>query len=666
MRRSRESLARFGFGVVLVAVVGILVTACTESDEEPFLVPTGEIVKGSGTLRGTLLFDGGPPTGEVIVYTLRDYVVECESQFTTIHPTGTFTEWDETRWSSTPGMKYLGGCVWVDQIELAGGSISWKFVTNKAWDNPADYTSVGQDNALTGATGTGGGDLTASVPAGDLYFLFLYEGTSPAAYAFLTEEEAPLTRPDESTGQFEVPDLPSGTYEIVVVAEGFLDYHVSVELGEDEDKELGQIEVFSATGVIRGKVAYSDNPDPLPKAFVEVLETGGTIAIAQDSTDAAGSFAIRGLTTGTYDLRISATGYVGELVADVEYVNGEEIELGTVTLSPGCSSAYDIIELLGEFNSWTASAPMTQIGACVWVDTVRVSVDSDPDSTYTMKFRTDGNWDSPLDYGTCTTQEEIHGLEGEVCGVSGEGTALAVKFPATGDYEFTFFEGTSTYRITILAQAEPGGITGTVVYEDDPAEIPATTVQLFRAGSPVPIGSTTVDEQGDYAFEDLAAGGYDLRLDAVGYQTGRVAGISVVEGETTAVEPIELILLSECVAATAIEIAAELTGWPSEGNGPHASLVGECQWAIQLPVDLSADDDSTFVFKFRTNEREGEDDYGSCVGSDFVYEFDGEAVTGQVCVVNGPIGNIKVKFPLTGNYLFYLDEQTRTFRIVLL
>jgi hypothetical protein len=668
MRSSKGTFSALRGSPLVLILACSLVISCTESDDEILLVPTGEVTVGSGVVSGTLTFDGAPPSSEATVLAIGAYVPSCNTNLSSIHMTGTINDWDTGTWNTTPGMHSLGGCVWFEEREFESGDIEWKWVTDKAWDTPPDYVSIGSDEALSGfVDATSGENIKASIPADGIYYLFLIESTDPAAYSILTEDEAPLDKSDLVIGEFEILDLPAGTYEIIVLAEGFLDFHLSgVVLGEDEAKDLGTLNVISATGVIRGQVGYSDNPGDPPRAFVEALPAGGSSVAASDSTDDSGTFEILGLQTGTYDLRVSAGGYLTRIEPGIEYVNGEETDAGTITLEPGCSTEFTLIEALGDFNNWTASAPMTEISPCVWVDTVRVATVGDTSTVLFMKFRTDGAWDSPQDFGTCTTQDEVHELEGDICRVSGEGTALAVEFPFSADYEFTLFEGTSTYRITALAEVEPGNIAGTVTYEDDPADPPTATVRYFRAGSSNQLGSVSTGAEGTFLIEELAAGLYDLQIVAAGYESFLVEDVDVTEGSTTDIGTVELVVLAECTPSMSIEISAELTGWPAEGEGPQASLVGDCQWAIVLPVDVSTDEDSTFVFRFRTNEREGEDDYGSCVGQDFVYEFQNGVVRDQVCVINGPVNNIKVKFPLTGNYVFVLDEQKRIFGIALL
>ena len=45
----------------------------------------------------------------------------------------------------------------------------------------------------------------------------------------------------------------------------------------------------------------------------------------------------------------------------IEFVNGEDTDAGTITLDPGCTSEFEIIEVLGDFNAWTPLGQMTEV-----------------------------------------------------------------------------------------------------------------------------------------------------------------------------------------------------------------------------------------------------------------------------------------------------------------
>ena len=81
-------------------------------------------------------------------------------------------------------------------------------------------------------------------------------------------------------------------------------------------------------------------------------------------------------------------------------------------------------------------------------------------------------------------------------------------------------------------------------------------------------------------------------------------------------------------------------------------------------MDISAEPDSIRFMKFRTDNAWG-DDYGSCLGENFVWEFTGTVLAEDICPV-GFSDALQVKFPASGDYRFELNEDELTFRIELL
>lgn len=650
------------FVLIAVAAGGFWLYGCEESDEGTLLDPPG----GSAQIQGEITFDGEGGTDRPVakIYALLGYDGLCSTEYSTIHPTGTFNGWNESIWTETPGMTYLGGCSWADEIDFDQVTIQWKFVTDGAWDTPADYTSGGEAG-LSGSLNHGSGEnINADILEADTYHMLLFEGTTPPSYLIASGEDAPVTTSDRSSGQFVLQNLLPGTYEIVIVVEGYITGHVSnVQLGSTTEMTLPTIDVVSASGALMGQVLFEDDPLEPPTVDVRVYEAGGTTVVKSDTTDATGAYTIRGLTTGTYDLAFRASGYVDASITDIAYTNGEDTVVDTVTMVPGCTSEFTLIEVLGDFNRWEVAAGMTQIASCIWKDTLTVSVSTYPDSVLNMKFRTGGAWDSPLDYGTCA-QGEVQGLEGDVCAVSGGESALAVKFPQTAEYVFTLNEGEDTYRIELLSEVRPGSISGTVTYEDDPVDPPTTTIKIYEDGSTQVYASATASEDGTFTAYVLESGIYDLGVEAPGYETVTVEDIEVVEGEDTALtESIELPVQEGCTPSSSIEIVGDFNGWPGPGQTDRATLIGECVWGDTLTVTITSDD--TQVFKFRT-DLTWDPSYGSCDdygGESYIFEFDGNLVTGTTCERSGSGTGIQVRFPGTGQYRFQLDERTQTFEI---
>jgi len=117
--------------------------------------------------------------------------------------------------------------------------------------------------------------------------------------------------------------------------------------------------------------------------------------------------------------------------------------------NPDCTSAFTIIQVVGDFNEWDAGVPsMTQVESCVWMDTLSIAA-----GCHRAKFRTGNSWDVPPDYGTCTSEDPTCQvpLSGDICPVAGVGTAIGwMDFEFPGDYQFVLDEYDSTYHISLL------------------------------------------------------------------------------------------------------------------------------------------------------------------------------------------------------------------------
>ncbi len=188
----------------------------------------------------------------------------------------------------------------------------------------------------------------------------------------------------------------------------------------------------------------------LPVARVQLHAAGRDLLLASAQGDATiGAFAIDSLGGGTFDLYVDATGYLETVVRGVTVINGGSTDVGTVSLAPGCQSAFASVQVLGDFNNWDESRrDMHQVSSCVWIDTLAVA-----EGCYFMKFRTNHDWGD--DYGTCDAEDltcQVP-LSGSVCLVSGLSALGKISFPSTGLYVFRLDESSSTYEIHPVVSA---------------------------------------------------------------------------------------------------------------------------------------------------------------------------------------------------------------------
>ncbi|OGF24680.1 MAG: hypothetical protein A2V63_07710 [Candidatus Eisenbacteria bacterium RBG_19FT_COMBO_70_11] len=322
------------------------------------------------------------------------------AEATTIHILGEFNGWDTSLWTTDPGMTHVGNS-WVGNFSVtpwfvAQGYQQFKLVTDRAWDLPPDYCLC--PDRLNEYT-------TLSGP-----LCLVPYGLNAQMYA----------------------DLP-GRYEMVL-DETLMRYSARL------------IEPFTAaiTGLVRFNTAFM----PLPAAEVLVSASGTTLTLARAFSDpVTGAFRVEGLDGGSYDLTVSATGYLPRTVTGVGVAAGGTTNAGVIALDRGCTSAWTAIQVVGDFNGWNTAVPsMTQINACQWEQAVHVVA-----GCYYMKFRTNNVWGN--DYGTCAVQDPGCGvpLSGSVCVVNGENALGKINFPVTEDYLFRLDEAQNTYSIQPLA-----------------------------------------------------------------------------------------------------------------------------------------------------------------------------------------------------------------------
>jgi len=335
----------------------------------------------------------------------------CVSVASTIHMLGEFNAWDERLFTSDPGMQKIGSCLWIDTIDVFPASfasqgefgvVQFKFVTDRAYDNPPDYVRC--DTLITE-------DLVTYRP-----ICLLANGPN-------------LLFGVSNAGRFQVTlDEDSLQYRVV------------------------SIEEFGAR--IVGSVAFdTGRQPPFPVIDVRVTRSSDGFLAATARVDAdLGTFTVDDLDGGVYDVAFRGASFLDTTIAGVSVADGATANLGTVTLTEvTCQSEFTVIRVVGDFNGWNTSAPsMRQIQPCLWVDTLVVAA-RPPDNCHFMKFRTGNDWGAN-DYMNCGPEDNTCStpLAGSVCqGTSGEPALGKIKLNP-GTYEFRLNEATRTYTITLL------------------------------------------------------------------------------------------------------------------------------------------------------------------------------------------------------------------------
>ena len=235
----------------------------------------------------------------------------------------------------TPGEN----CVWTDTLTIQPGTYLFKFVTGGAFDSPADYG--GSENTTLVVPGTfpilpvsgQGTALKISVKTAGEYQFTLDEGKGEVTIGPPGGETGGLTMTtDPETGDFRFSNVPVGLYEVTITSSGYLtERFSSVTVRHNRVANLGEVDLAVPGGALKGVVAFEGNPSPAPNATVKVF-TAGTTTVVQ-SVETSGAFAFTGLSTGLYDVLITASGFASEQRNAVTFTNGSDTDLGTITLA---------------------------------------------------------------------------------------------------------------------------------------------------------------------------------------------------------------------------------------------------------------------------------------------------------------------------------------------
>jgi hypothetical protein len=471
------------------------------------------------------------PPGSFLTPTGLDESADFVSAFSAIQIVGDFNGFD----AGVSPMTFRSG-VWSDTLTIQPGCYLMKFRTNNDWDETADFgrCSGSEDSCQV------------TVPA---------DGTT------VSEPVCAVTGTGTAIGEVEFLDAGSYLFEL------------------DEPQSSYRISRLANVGSISGTVAFAGPDRARIAATITVLEGGTQNTVTQVASDPNdGTFLVEGLAPGTYDLLAQASGYQSAAVNGVVVVALQDTNVGTITLVTGCSYLHTDMQVVGDFNGFDANAPsMSQIGNCVWADTLQVAA-----GCHFLKFRTDGTWDP--DFGRCSGSEgtcqvtvpaDGTAVTDSTCEVSGSGTALGeVEFLSTGEYEFLLDESGPSFSIRSLATTPTGSISGTVTFSDAPAPSPAATITVFSAGTTTQVGAGSSNPaDGSFTVGGIPTGTFDVRARATNYADSVLTGVSVVAPGDTDVGT--MMLLKACASGYS-SVSVQLV---TLGQQFPMTQITACVWA---------------------------------------------------------------------------------------
>lgn len=345
---------------------------------------------------------------------------------------------------------------------------------------------------------------------------------------------------------------------------------------------------FNEQTAYYGRV-YANNGVPIANAMVVA---GGSEGYGYAITGVDGNYEINeGLKTGTYNVHVTAFGYIDADISGVSITaalttpldfflnrsggisgtvhNSEGTPLHGITViafsEDGTYFSYATTNADGtylmatnlETGTYNVTVPLpkgyvsnmtTGIGVTRGIETKNVDITLFPSGIITG--RVTGSNDVPVAnatvIATCADTPEYMGMattdeNGNYTIDSGLGTGtytvMAIKGTAIGFYggylpaEVTVVAGQTTSNIDITITLSPsptGSISGKVTdTEDRPIE--EATVLASGTG----FGSATTDENGNYKIYDLPAGTYSVEASANGFQTQNRTAVEVVAYQDT-------------------------------------------------------------------------------------------------------------------------------------
>lgn len=189
-----------------------------------------------------------------------------------------------------------------------------------------------------GAGALGAATLTGQVTCSD--------GQTPVAHAvldlFADPDHPPLrTAQVDGQGRFCLVDLPAGSYQLRLSAEGFCTDWYALRLSEN--RELGPLPLrLYRPGTVNGRV-LKDTGEPLRETAIHLYAGDLHAGWQTVQTDAEGRYHLAGVRPGRPTLMAFAPGYAETQVPGVTIREGEEVNAVDIVLRPAGSLAFRLL-----------------------------------------------------------------------------------------------------------------------------------------------------------------------------------------------------------------------------------------------------------------------------------------------------------------------------------
>lgn len=302
-----------------------------------------------------------------------------------------------------------------------------------------------------------------------------------------------------STGSFVFDALTPGSYTLSCAPTGFVAFSLALQLKQGEELDLGTLQLTPLSGsdasALLGRVTLENQADH-GGTLVEAVGRGFTAV-----TDSAGNFRLQ-VVEGTYDLRVSRPGYIGQELLAVTVARGAERVLDAMTLlgNPARLSGHVDGERPDGAREVLANAAVTLEGTAISGFTNALgdfTLTGIPPGSYLVRVIKAG-------YGAGSAA--VLGVEGGQVRSLGE----AIYLPLA--------RGRITGRVALAGTGDASG----------------AVVELTGSGRAVVTGA-----DGLFAFEALA-GPWGLSARRDGYSPATLPLVTVAEGQTLDVGTLSL------------------------------------------------------------------------------------------------------------------------------
>jgi RHS repeat-associated protein len=294
-----------------------------------FAAGTIQLLPAPGKITGTVVssLDGSPLAGAAVSLAENGDTAfaDAAGNFTLTEPAGSYT----------PTIAAAGyASQTLSSLSLAAGTTSPLGVITLI-ANPA--TLSGHVTSSAGGAPVAGASVTATslgaaaphvAPAGSR------PGQAAAVrMAHGAAPEATFTAATDASGNFSF-QLPPATYTVAIAASGFGSRTTSaVNLGPGAAFGFGTL-TLDPLGTITGSVIQGNGGAPIQRATVAIVGT-----LNQTTTDANGRFSLI-QSAGTYQLTVSAAGFVTASAGPLVLAAGATLSAGTIELSQQALAVY--------------------------------------------------------------------------------------------------------------------------------------------------------------------------------------------------------------------------------------------------------------------------------------------------------------------------------------